>query len=211
MGGVREIKKKETRKAILQAAIRLFAENGVENTSMETLARAAGVGKSTIYGYFRNKQEIFLEFCEEEMDYAFLRLAEQPPGAPVGEQLLTLFTSQFHFVTENREFGRLMIREMAFPREPTCGPARDLNARYLEKIEEILRRGVASGEIRADHDAFLTSVHFISLYIVALSGWYTGYVASESEVEQSLRTLLNQALDGLRVSSEKQLQEDISV
>lgn len=208
MSGLREIRKKQTRKAILQAAIRLFAENGVENTSMETLARAAGVGKSTIYGYFRNKQEIFLEFCEEEMDYAFSRLAAQAPGAPVREQLLTLFMSQFRFVTENREFGRLMIREMAFPQEPTCGQAREMNARYFEKIEEILRGGVASGEVRADHDPFLASVHFISLYIIALSGWYTGYVASETEVEKSLRTLLSQALDGLRVPSEKTLREE---
>ena len=208
MGGVREIRKKQTRKAILEAAIRLFSENGVESTSMETLARAAGVGKSTIYGYFGTKKEIFLAFCEEEMEYAFSRLAEHAPGSAVGEQLATLFMSQFHFVTQNREFGRLMIREMAFPHEPSSSQAREMNARYFERIGEILKGGAERGEIRLDHDPFLTSVHFISLYIIALSGWYTGYVKDEAEVETSLRTLLHQALDGLRVPSDKTLQEE---
>jgi hypothetical protein len=83
-----------------------------------------------------------------------------------------------------------------------------MNARYFEKIGEILEVGVERGEIRPGHDPFLTSVHFISLYIIALSGWYTGYVSDEAEVERSLRTLLNQALDGLRVSTEKTLSEE---
>lgn len=208
MGGVRELRKKQTRKAILEAAIRLFSETGVENTSMETLARAAGVGKSTIYGYFSTKKEIFLAFCEEEMEYAFSRLDEHAPGSAVSEQLMTLFMSQFHFVTRNSEFGRLMIREMAFPHEPSSSQAREMNARYFEKIGEILEVGVERGEIRPGHDPFLTSVHFISLYIIALSGWYTGYVSDEAEVERSLRTLLNQALDGLRGSTEKTLSEE---
>jgi AcrR family transcriptional regulator len=116
MSGRRAMKKNETRQAILQAAIRLFSERGVENTSIEELAAEAGIGKGTIYGYFQTKDEIFLAFCEEEIEYAFRAVAEQSdPQAPVLEQLMTLFMSQFRFVTANHEFGRLMAREMAFP------------------------------------------------------------------------------------------------
>ena len=46
---------------ILLAAMRLFAEKGVVNSKMADIAIAAGIGKGTIYEYFRSKEEIFGE------------------------------------------------------------------------------------------------------------------------------------------------------
>ncbi len=197
MAGIRELKKKETREAILHTAVRLFGSKGFEKTSIGELAREAGVVKGTIYGYFQTKEEIFLAFCEMEIDYAMAVLAGVEGDPPLVERLLTLFLSQFRFVTENREFGRLLVREMSFPRDAAAVRSRGLDARYLGALQEILREAAEKGEIREDHDPFLTSVHFFALYLIALSGWYTGYVSSYAEVEESLRTLFTQALEGL--------------
>ncbi|MCI5145255.1 MAG: TetR/AcrR family transcriptional regulator, partial [Candidatus Electrothrix sp. AR3] len=65
MTGLREQKKKETRAAIMEAALTLFGERGYEHTSIAALAKAAGIGKGTIYSYFKSKNEILLAFCEE--------------------------------------------------------------------------------------------------------------------------------------------------
>ena len=204
MSGVRAAKKRETRKAILEAAIGLFSEKGYERTSVDDLARAAGVGKGTIYGYFRTKDEIFLAFCEEEIDYAFSVLARQvDPEAAVEERLLTLFMSQFKFVTENREFGRHVIREMAFPQPLSSEKSRSLDTRYLKAVGEILECAKLKGELHPGLDPFLGTVHFYALYLVALSGWYTGYVHSLSEVEEKLRTLFLQALEGMRPKADE--------
>ncbi len=198
MSGIRAKKKKETRRAILQAAIHLFGEKGYDRTSIEDLAREAGVGKGTIYGYFQDKSEIFLAFCEEEIDYTFSELNQRSdPAAPLPERLMTLFMSQFRFITENREFGRHLIREMAFPRTAVSEKSREIDARYLAAVGLILEEGHRRGELRDGFDPFLAAVHFYALYLVALSGWYTGYVNTESEVAASLRTLFTQALDGL--------------
>ena len=198
MSGIREKKKKETRRAILQAAIRLFGDKGYERTSVEDLARAAGIGKGTIYGYFQDKSEIFLAFCEEEIDYAFSELRERSEAeAPLLERLMTLFLSQFRLVTANREFGRHLVREMAFPRTAVSEKSREIDARYLAAVGQILEEGHRRGELRDGFDPFLSAVHFYALYLVALSGWYTGYVTTEEEVAASLRTLFAQTLDGL--------------
>ena len=77
MSGLREAKKKKTRQAIMNAAIKLFSEKGFKNTSVDELAKMAGVGKSTIYGYFHTKNEIFLAFCEDQVDFAFSDLAKK--------------------------------------------------------------------------------------------------------------------------------------
>jgi AcrR family transcriptional regulator len=198
MSGRRAVKKNKTRQAILEAAIRLFSERGVENTSIEELAAAAGIGKGTIYGYFQNKDEIFLAFCEEEIDYAFNAVAEQRDlQAPILEQLLTLFMSQFRFVTANHEFGRLMAREMAFPREATANKSKDLGGRYLAALGEMVTRAKERGELRPDCDPFLASGHFYGLYLVTLSGWYSGYLQDYAEAETVMRAVFTQVLEGL--------------
>jgi AcrR family transcriptional regulator len=204
MSGIRATKKRETRRAILQAAVRLFGEKGYDGTSIEDLARAAGIGKGTVYGYFQDKNEIFLAFCDEEIDYVFSVLAASSnPEAPLLEQMLTLFLTQFRFVTENREFGRHLIREMAFPRAAASAKSREMDARYLGEIDNILARAQQRGELREDCDRFLATAHFYALYLTTLSGWYTGYVTTMEEVEGSLREFFRQALEGLSAGGSK--------
>ncbi len=51
------------RNEILDSARMLFKENGFHKTKMEDIALRAGVGKGTLYEYFKSKQEIFDETC----------------------------------------------------------------------------------------------------------------------------------------------------
>ena len=57
------------RRNILDAADKLFCKNGVEKTTMEQLAAEAGYSKPTLYGYFKDKDEVYfalvLEFVEK--------------------------------------------------------------------------------------------------------------------------------------------------
>ncbi len=53
---------------ILEAAIELFSENGMENTSIQEIAELAGVAKGTIYLYFKSKDDLMeqvYKYCYE--------------------------------------------------------------------------------------------------------------------------------------------------
>lgn len=54
------IDKEEKRAAIVQAAVRVFARQGVGKTRMVEIAEAAGIGKGTIYEYFSSKEELLV-------------------------------------------------------------------------------------------------------------------------------------------------------
>lgn len=197
MAGIREQKKQQTRKAIVDAAIRLFTEKGFEHTSMDELARAAGVGKSTIYGYFNAKEEIFLAYCEAELDFAFAALDRKlNEDAPLVDQLVAQMMGQITFVTHNREFGRVFIREMLFPGENTKLSSRDLDNRYVGKLAEVLSRAQQRGELPDESDLLLLIAHFHALYILVLSTFYSGDVTTLDNAESFLRALLLQALHG---------------
>lgn len=202
MSGLRETKKKKTRQAIMDAAIRLFSEKGFEKTSVDELAKEAGVGKSTIYGYFHTKNEIFLAFCEDQVDFVFTDLAQKrDPDALLQEQLLTLFMGQFRYVTKNFNFGRILAREMVFPKELTIEKSNDLSERYLSALGEILTKAISRGELRDDLELLYISGHFYAFYLLVLSAWYERRFQSEQEIEQALRKLLRQAMEGLAPSN----------
>jgi AcrR family transcriptional regulator len=55
------VDKRAKKLEILRAAAKSFAKNGVAKTKMEDIAIIAGVGKGTIYEYFRSKEDIFIE------------------------------------------------------------------------------------------------------------------------------------------------------
>ena len=198
MSGLREIKKRKTRRAIMDAAIKLFSEKGFENTTVNQLAREAGVGKSTIYGYFQSKNEIFLAFCEDEINFVFTDLAEKrDPDTPIQKQLMTLFMEQLRYVTRNYDFGRILVREMIFPKELTMEKSNELSERYLNALGEILTRAVSRGELRDDLDLLYVSGHFYAFYLLILSAWYQRRLQNEQEVEDALRKLMRQAMEGL--------------
>lgn len=60
----KEVKKQE----ILLAAMKVFARKGVANTKMADVAEAAGIGKGTIYEYFKSKKDIFAEAFSHFME-----------------------------------------------------------------------------------------------------------------------------------------------
>lgn len=97
MTGLRERKKQEVRHRIIQAAERLFAAKGLDNTTMEDVASAADVSVATVYNYFGAKSPLLLAAVGEETD-EMIRLGEtvlaRPGPNPVKavQRLLGIYT-----------------------------------------------------------------------------------------------------------------------
>jgi AcrR family transcriptional regulator len=105
------------RARILEAARSLFAERGVREVSLEEVARAAGVGKATLFRRFGDRGALFLALLDEherELQDAVLR-GEPPlgPGAPPRARLLAFLDALLRLSLEHREL--LVASETARP------------------------------------------------------------------------------------------------
>lgn len=198
MASIRETKKRRTRAAIMQAAVKLFSEKGFEKTSIEELAREAGIGKGTVYSYFQTKSDILHAFCEDELVCLHQELtANADKEIPLLKQMVNIYMSEFRMITENREFGRLFMQQTAFPRDVDLEKHLENEDNYFRVLFPLLEKAQERGELRHDLELLYITGHFYGLYLLLVSAWFTGRVPTE-EAEIALETLFRQALEGLQ-------------
>src|SRR3954447_12442903 len=84
--------KERTRRAILKAALDLFAQKGFYHTTTKAISRKAHVAEGTLFNYFETKEDLALYFFQEELA-AVIEWFEHDPHAreaPLPEQLFAI-------------------------------------------------------------------------------------------------------------------------
>jgi AcrR family transcriptional regulator len=82
---LRERKQERVRRAIVDAALALFAERAFDEVTVSDIAERAEVGRSTFFRYFGDKQEVL--FAGEHPAELIERFAAQAPTGPIGDSL----------------------------------------------------------------------------------------------------------------------------
>ena len=90
--GLRERKKQKTKEAIQREAMRLFQDQGYDETTVEQVAAAAEISPSTFFNYFPTKEDVVLFDRYDPMVLAFLlsRPADEPLSVGIRETLKSL-------------------------------------------------------------------------------------------------------------------------
>ena len=88
----RIIDKEEKRCDIARASIDLFCEKGIQQTSIDEIAKSAGVAKGTVYLYFKNKEEIVFAIWDILAERHFESLIQRiVPTMSAKEKILTYY------------------------------------------------------------------------------------------------------------------------
>jgi AcrR family transcriptional regulator len=142
-------KDERIKQQIREAARSLFQKWGLQKTTMEDIAKAAEKGKSTLYYYFKSKDEIFDEIVSEEFNAILLKAQAAMVSQKTSEGKLRAFLSS----TVNEARQRATIYEIVFGEisklESAVAKLRKIQTeRELEIISGILADGVRSGELK---------------------------------------------------------------
>jgi AcrR family transcriptional regulator len=93
------------RKEIFHASVHLFLRKGFNETSMREIAKAAGIGKSTLYDYFPSKDDILLSFVEDELQ-ALTDQMQEIGRADTGamQKLRQMMYAYMEYLATNEDF-----------------------------------------------------------------------------------------------------------
>ena len=177
---------------ILDAAADAFSSRGYHLTSMDDIARGAGVAKGTLYYNFTTKATLFRAVVAEGMEHLMHEVARAvETDAPVLDQVQTVIELNVRTFAEHPQITRIMQNELSGGldveiREYVVG----LRTRYREFFAGLLALGVREGVVR-DLNRELLAMILIDIIFSAAS-----YLAdhrdsmTEAEVSNFILTLL---------------------
>ncbi len=146
----RLVDKVEKKKAVLMAARRVFARKGLALTKIDDIAMEAGIGKGTVYEYFRSKDDIFFALFEEMKKELHRRIFEVDGELPPREKLHRLVVSALLAFEEWRDFGYILLDFWAMHKGGTSTRIRfdEIYDDARSALSALIRDGIKSGDFR---------------------------------------------------------------
>jgi AcrR family transcriptional regulator len=153
---------------ILDTAARLFTERGYENVRVSSIARAAGVGKATLYEYYKSKSDLFVACLDRLIEEMIT--AQSQYIAREGSSLLTDVERYAAAMIASYPSYRMMISALgaaAFGKDPKVAErARAGFMRLVTIFEPTLRKAMAEGRCRHMDSEMLTYMAWGALIAV---------------------------------------------
>ena len=157
------VDRENKRNEILIAAIRVFARQGVSRTKMIDIAHEAGIGKGTVYEYYKSKDEIFYEsfryFMQKTDDIIFKRLNEiKDPVARLEGYIdgwLESMSDSIDLVAIMMDYWAEGIRAK---NEDSIFNLKKIYAEYRNAISVLLNEGIAKKKFKTVNTKITASI-----------------------------------------------------
>ena len=200
------VDREQRKKEIALAALEVFAEHGIESTSISQIAAAAGIGKGTVYEYFDTKLELTVAAAGAWVEAVEASVSPRGDGGadPVS-RLRTLITASTRAFLEDPRMIRLFLGiAQVVLRDPELRDQLDVVQRVSspvrESIREILVDGVTAGVFRPEvaDDAERIAINLVAF----VDGLGLHYVANPEFFDLSVQVdfHLEMLVDSLRVT-----------
>jgi AcrR family transcriptional regulator len=139
-----------TRSALLQAARDLIDDTGSADISLGEVALAAGVGRTTFYDYFSDRDDLIASLVEEELPIVLAGVIESvPDDLSTPDRLAELAARTVEFVATDRVFGVILHRDagrMSVEAQERIG---DSHGELSSEMANLYMQGVSQGRFNA--------------------------------------------------------------
>ncbi len=141
---------------ILEAALRVFGENGFEATTISAICKAANISDATLYEYFNSKEEVLFSIPEIYTRRELERMQEinhyiHSPS----EKLRVIIQGYLEFYEKNRMYTSVALLTLKGNRNFLKAPAYAVVREASRAIVEVFNEGVTEGVFRDDIDGYL--------------------------------------------------------
>ena len=185
--GLRERKKQKTKRVVMDVALRLFAEKGVDATTVEEICAEAEVSPSTFFRYFATKEAAAFPDEEERIAIVETALRERPENEPLHK---TIRRAALTLVDHDLEAkGDFQTRVELMGREPAIfAYAMKTQNDAAEVFTKIL-----AGQLGLDPRVDLRPQLVVATAFAAVGAGWTAWVNGQGDGD--LRALVDEAFD----------------
>lgn len=160
-------KGEETKKRIIKAAIKIFKDNGFNNSSVLKIADIVGLKNSTLYRYFKNKKDLYNFIIRDFKDKLINRINEKIQLHTDIEKKIEVFVKDYiNFIKENKDIFDI-FREAEFVNI-------DLSKEFYSEItlilKNILKDRICDDNIEILSYSIIGSIYFIILNYIFWEG-----------------------------------------
>ena len=147
---------KTTRNKILEAAKELFAEKGFDRASIEQIAKHAGVSKTLVFWYFKNKEGLIEEVTKEIVPSKIIQKCKE--GNLRGEELLDCIIESYYTFFSDEKNKKLAIHLIDL--SLTKPQFKGIYEKYCEEeLSEIAKRLLCKEEVTRKDIAIVKMIH----------------------------------------------------
>jgi AcrR family transcriptional regulator len=182
-----EPKRDATRRRLLERALKLFQQRGVEATTMRDIARAAGMSLGAAYYYFPSKEALVFAYYEDNQAAAEA-IAERATGT-LRERLGTIFHGKLETIRPQRKMLAAILPRLVDPGDPLSAFSQQSRA-VRDRAVAVLTRALADAKLPADIAAL--AAHALWMLMLAMM---LVYVHDPSPGEARTHVLVDEALD----------------
>ncbi len=156
----RDVQAETRRSQLLEAALRLFAEQGVENISMKDLAAEIGAAQGLIYHYYASKDELLLAVFQRYNPLPEMKaMIESLYGLSIEEGLLQFANGLTGLLEQKRHIFRLLARELLSPRSMLLDQVVPFREGLIEMMTGYFQERIEAGELKPQQP--LIAIHML--------------------------------------------------
>jgi AcrR family transcriptional regulator len=154
---------------ILDNAARLFQKWGYNKTTIEDIAKAAGKGKSSLYYYYKDKEEIFTGVISREVSAMFSVINEQIEKCPTAEGKLRVYVETYlHEMEKASNVYNIVCGEMLGNVSLLKRLSEKFDAMAADIIRKIIEMGVKNKEFFLPKKIDTTIISFFILNSIGI-------------------------------------------
>jgi AcrR family transcriptional regulator len=201
--GLREEKKVEQRRAILDAAIALFRKRGYEQTRVQDIIARLRISEATFFNYFPTKDALLYEFAVEDIERstAGIRAELERHDRPVPDRVRSLMTLWVQGWASDRQFNALVVNRSRLLSGPK-GELREKALRNYDLLAELFAEGQMRGEIRDDMEPLQLAEMLEGMFVITAGNWlFQWWKDNTGPLEERLMRAVNVFLDGCKPTS----------
>lgn len=134
--------------AIIEAAVRVIAQQGYHNAQVSKIAKEAGVADGTIYVYFENKDDVLISVFSEKMGQFIEVINNKMKSLPsVRDKLYCLVSMHFGNMAKNRDFAVVTQIELRQSNPVVQEGIGQTLKKYFDLIDQLIVEGKEEGLI----------------------------------------------------------------